>query len=323
MPQRALPDRETQLDMYETMWTIRLFEEEVANYFARGFIHGTYHLCIGQEAAETGVLCGRGPGDVAFGTHRGHGHALAFGVDPGAMMAEIFGKSTGCCGGKGGSMHMVDASVGFMNTNGVVGGSIPHAVGAALALRMQNKRDAVSYCFFGDGASNEGSFHESLNMAGLWKLPVVFVLENNFYGMSTHISESMSDTDLCKRAAPYGIPAAREDGNDFIKVFGAADIARRHAVESGPYLLILDTYRICGHSKSDTGYSYRGREEIEQWKRRCPIACARRYLEEQGAAKREIRERERRAGERIRRAVEFALAGPAPAPESAFLDVYA
>lgn len=253
-----------------TMWRIRLFEEAVDELFARGLMHGTMHLSIGQEASATGVCLAMHEGDHLTSTHRGHGHCIANGADLNRMMAELLAKESGYCRGRGGSMHIADVTMGNLGANGIVGGGIPIAVGAALGLRMQGK-DAVVVSFFGDGATNEGAFHEGLNLAAVWDLPVVFVCENNKYGMSMSTSLSTRVDSLAQRAASYGIAGVNVDGNDVQAVYeAAAQAIERARAGGGPTLLEAVTYRWKGHSKSDKNL-YRTREEIAEWKERDPI----------------------------------------------------
>jgi pyruvate dehydrogenase E1 component alpha subunit len=254
------------------MWRIRLFEEAVDELFARGLMHGTMHLSIGQEASATGVCLAMRAGDHLTSTHRGHGHCIAAGADLDRMMAELLAKETGYCRGRGGSMHIADVSTGNLGANGIVGGGIPIAAGAALGLRMQGK-DAVVISFFGDGATNEGAFHEGVNLAAVWDLPVVFVCENNKYGMSMSTEFSTKLGSLADRAAGYGIPGVSVDGNDVQAVFDVATAAIDRARSGGgPTLIEAVTYRWKGHSKSDKNL-YRTREEIEEWREKDPIAA--------------------------------------------------
>lgn len=252
------------------MWRIRLFEEAVDDLFARGLMHGTMHLSIGQEASATGVCLAMREGDHLTSTHRGHGHCIANGAGLEPMMAELLAKETGYCRGRGGSMHIADVARGNLGANGIVGGGIPIAVGAALGLRMQG-RDAVVVSFFGDGATNEGAFHEALNLAAIWDLPVVFVCENNKYGMSMSTESATRVGTLSDRAAGYGIRGETVDGNDIQAVYDVTStaLARARAGE-GPTLIEAMTYRWKGHSKSDKNL-YRTREEISEWKERDPI----------------------------------------------------
>ena len=252
------------------MHLIRLFEEGAEQAYMRGLVHGTMHLSIGQEASAVGVGIMLEEGDYITSTHRGHGHCIAKGADPKFMFAEFFGKDNGYCRGRGGSMHIADVASGNLGANGIVGGGLPIAVGAALALK-QTKKSNVVICFFGDGANNEGAFHESLNMAAIWRLPVVFVCENNKYGMSTSTEQSTAVKNISQRAQSYDFPGLTVNGNNFAEVATAAS----HAIErarrgDGPTLLECLTYRHRGHSKSDRN-RYRTKEEIDSWIARDPI----------------------------------------------------
>lgn len=253
-----------------TMRTIRRFEEAVDQLFARGQLYGTMHLSIGQEAVPTGVCRVLEPGDRITSTHRGHGHCIAKGADLVRMMAELLGRDTGYCRGRGGSMHIADLAGGNLGANGIVAGGIPIATGAALA-EQQTGSGRVVVSFFGDGALNEGDFHEAANLAAIWELPVVFVCENNHYGMSMPVSRAMKLEHLADRASGYGFPGVTVDGNELQAVADAAaeavDRARRGL---GPTLLECVTYRWKGHSKSDRNL-YRTRDEIAEWQRRDPI----------------------------------------------------
>ncbi|WP_088315501.1 thiamine pyrophosphate-dependent dehydrogenase E1 component subunit alpha [Kineosporia sp. R_H_3] len=254
-----------------TMYRIRRFEEAVDDLFARGMMHGTMHLSIGQEASATGVCAALAEGDLIASTHRGHGHCIAKGADLLPMMAELLAKDSGYCRGRGGSMHIADVAKGNLGANGIVGGGIPIAVGSALAQKLRGT-GAVVVCFFGDGATNEGAFHEAANLAAIWQLPVVLVCENNKYGMSFSTEKSMHVATVAERAAAYGFPGVRVDGNDVEAVFAAAtEAVARARSGGGPTLLETMTYRWKGHSKSDKNL-YRTREEIEQWRADDPIA---------------------------------------------------
>jgi pyruvate dehydrogenase E1 component alpha subunit len=254
------------------MWQIRRFEEAVDDLFARGMMHGTMHLSIGQEASATGVCMALAPDDLIGSTHRGHGHCIAKGAELLPMMAELLAKDTGYCRGRGGSMHIADVSKGNLGANGIVGGGIPIAVGAALAQQMR-RTGKVVVCFFGDGATNEGAFHEAANLAAIWQLPVVLVCENNKYGMSMSTSRSMHVESVAERATAYGMPGVRVDGNDVEAVYAAAvEAVGRARSGAGPTLLETVTYRWKGHSKSDKNL-YRTRDEIEHWREDDPIAA--------------------------------------------------
>lgn len=253
------------------MYLIRRFEEGAEQSYMRGLIHGTMHLSIGQEASAVASCIELTDADKITSTHRGHGHCIAKGADVGRMFAEFFGKETGYCHGRGGSMHIADVRTGNLGANGIVGGGLPIAVGAALSAKRLGRPD-VTLCFFGDGANNEGAFHEALNMAAIWKLPVVFICENNRYGMSTSVERSTAVRQISERAAAYSMPGVTVDGNDFSAVAEAVHHAIARAREgSGPSLIENLTYRWRGHSKSDRN-RYRTKDEIEAWMARDPIA---------------------------------------------------
>jgi acetoin:2,6-dichlorophenolindophenol oxidoreductase subunit alpha len=254
----------------EVMWRIRRFEEAVDDLFARGLMHGTMHLSIGQEASATGACFALRADDAITSTHRGHGHCIAKGADLERMMAELLAKETGYCRGRGGSMHIADVATGNLGANGIVAGGIPIAAGAALAYRLQ-RLDRVVACFFGDGAANEGAFHEAVNLAAIWDLPVVFVCENNKYGMSFSTEKSFAIEDIADRALGYGIPGVTVDGNDVEAVHEAVTAAvTRARAGDGPTLVEAVTYRWKGHSKSDKNL-YRTKEEIAEWRAKDPI----------------------------------------------------
>jgi pyruvate dehydrogenase E1 component alpha subunit len=243
-------------------------------------------------------------------------------MDINRMMAEFLGKETGYCKGKGGCMHIADFSVGSLGANGVVAGGIPIATGAALSQKYR-KSDHITVCFFGDGAANEGAFHESLNLASVWKLPVVFVCTNNLYGMSTHVNQSMNIEDISIRATSYGIKGLALDGNDVMNIYEETKKAKEYVKEHGPMLMVLNTYRWMGHSKSDAQL-YRSKEEVEQWKERCPIKRHRDYLlEHKIFTEKELDEMQQQAADAVKAAVEYAENSPEPKIENIFDDVYA
>ena len=309
-------------EMYEKMLQIRKFEEKVAYFFTMGMVHGTTHLYIGEEATAVGACCALEEHDLITSTHRGHGHCIAKGIDLDRMMAEFLGKEEGYCKGKGGSMHIADLSRGNLGANGVVGGGIPVAVGAGLTTRMK-KIDRIVVCFFGDGAANQGSFHESLNLASIWQLPVLFICENNLYGMSMHVKRHLNIRDLSVRASAYGIPGKTVNGNDVIAVYESVMEAKPYIKEKGPMLIVASTYRITGHSKSDAN-AYRTREEIGAWKKKCPIKAFRKYLIDHKIYTAKTLDRiEKKAVEAIERAVEFSQSLPYPSLDSILDDVYA
>ena len=294
------------------MHLIRRFEEGAEQAYMRGLIHGTMHLSIGQEASAVGICMPLTDADYITSTHRGHGHCIAKGADIGRMFAEFFGKEDGYCHGRGGSMHIADPSKGNLGANGIVGGGIPIAVGAALSAKRR-KTDRVVISFFGDGANNEGAFHEALNMASVWKLPVIFVCENNRYGMSTSTERSTAVANVADRAVAYSMPGVIVDGNNFGEVaqasFEAVERARRG---EGPTLIESKTYRIRGHSRSDRN-RYRTKEEIESWQARDPIEAFEKELVSLGLiTDDEAQAIEAEAEKEIEAAVAFANASPSP-----------
>ncbi|RUU23436.1 thiamine pyrophosphate-dependent dehydrogenase E1 component subunit alpha [Mesorhizobium sp. M7A.T.Ca.TU.009.01.3.2] len=295
------------------MYLIRRFEEGAEECYTRGLIHGTMHLSIGQEASAMGICMPLAEDDQITSTHRGHGHCIAKGAEVKRMFAEFFGKTTGYCKGRGGSMHIADVGKGNLGANGIVGGGIPIAVGAALSSKMM-KTGKVVVSFFGDGANNEGAFHEALNMAAVWKLPVIFVCENNGYGMSTSTARSTAVKNIAERAAAYSMPGVIVNGNIFSEVAEASHqaIARARAGE-GPTLIESKTYRHRGHSKSDRN-RYRTKEEIEDWmSNRDPITLFESELREFGFIDDKGIEAIRDAvAQEIAEGIEFAKASPSP-----------
>jgi pyruvate dehydrogenase E1 component alpha subunit len=315
--------KETMRELLRQMMSIRAFEEMAEQLYTLGKIHGTMHLSIGMEASAVGAIVALRPDDLILSTHRGHGHCIAKGADLNLMMAEFMGKENGYCRGRGGSMHIADVEGGNLGANGVVGGGIATAMGVGLGLKMQ-KRDQVVLCFFGDGAANLGPFHESLNMAAIWRLPVVYICENNQYAMSFSVKRAFAIERISDRAAAYGMPGVTVDGNDLLAVYEAVGqaVARARAGE-GPSLVENLTYRWRGHSKSDAN-RYRTREEIESWQQKCPIERFRAYLIEAGdLTEAEAARIERRAYAAIDEAVAFAEASPEPDLETIEEGVYA
>ena len=259
------------IEMYTTMVKIRLFESKVSELFAANKIPGVVHLYIGEEAVASGVCATLTDADYITSTHRGHGHLLAKGGVIKYMLAEMFGKKTGYCKGKGGSMHIADIELGILGANGIVGGGPPLATGAALAAQYRDT-DAVAVCFFGDGASNQGTTHEAMNLAACWKLPVIFVNENNMYGLSACTLDTMCIADVADRASAYGIPGVVVDGNDVTAVYEATvEAVKRARKGQGPTLIECKTYRHQGHTEGDPGTAYRSKEEIADWKKKDPI----------------------------------------------------
>jgi len=311
------------VSMYRTMLLIRKFEEEVRDRFAEGEIPGFVHLYIGQEAIAAGVMTALRRSDYIVSTHRGHGHLIAKGADVRRLMAEIYGKVTGLNKGKGGSMHAADIKVGVVGANGIVGSGIGLAVGVGLAIKYRGE-DSVVATFFGDGASNTGVFHESLNMASLWELPVIFVCENNNYAATTHVSKALSVKDVAARAKAYGIPGVVVDGTDVIEVFRVAkEMIERARGGGGPSLMEAKVMRVRGHFEGDPQH-YRPKGEGEEWLRRNdPIVKLRNELLRRGlVSEDELRSVEEGVTREVREAVRFARESPYPRPEEALDDVY-
>lgn len=309
--------------MLQRMCEIRYFEEKAEDLYVRGLVHGTMHLSIGMEAGSVGSIATLRPEDLIIHHHRGHGHTIAKGANLTTMMAEFLGKEAGYCRGRGGSMHIADIAGGNLGATGVVGGGIPTAVGIALALQMR-RSDQILLSYFGDGASNEGEFHESLNMASTWKLPVVFICDNNQYGMSMHVTKVMNIQHVSERAASYGIPGRTVDGNDVLAVYEAVlEADERARSGQGPSLIDCLSYRWRGHSKSDRNL-YRTHEEIEEWKAKCPIRRFKQVLIEANIMTADETEAiDQAAKAAIDRAAEEALAFPEPSPENMEDEVYA
>lgn len=305
------------------MYLIRYFEEGAEQSYMRGLIHGTMHLSIGQEASAVASCMELTDEDKITSTHRGHGHCIAKGADVARMFAEFFGKETGYCRGRGGSMHIADIRTGNLGANGIVGGGLPIAVGAALSAKRLGRPD-VTICFFGDGANNEGAFHESLNMASIWKLPVIFVCENNQYGMSTSTERSTAVKRIAERAAAYSMPGETVDGNDFSAVAEAVHRAVARARSgAGPSLVENMTYRWRGHSRSDRN-RYRTKEEIETWMARDPIARFRGELVAHGILDEAAADAIAAAAKQeVDAGVDFARASPAPSLADVTRYVYA
>jgi pyruvate dehydrogenase E1 component alpha subunit len=309
-------------ELHYKMLQTREFEQTAAKLFIQGKVHGTAHFCIGEEATGVGVCSALEKEDYITQTHRGHNQGIGKNMELKRMMAEFLGKETGYCKGKGGCMHIADFSVGSLGANGVVAGGIPIATGAALSQKYRGD-DNITVCFFGDGAANEGAFHESLNLASVWDLPVLFVCTNNLYGMSTHVSKSMNIEDISIRAASYGIKGLALDGNDVVNIYEETKKAKEYVKKNGPMLMVLNTYRWMGHSKSDAQL-YRTKEEVNEWKERCPIKRHRDYLLEQKIfTEKELDEMQQQAAADVREAVEFAENSPEPKIENIFDDVYA
>ena len=313
-------------DTLRQMILIRRFEEATEREFRKGKIGGYLHVYIGQEAVASGILGALKKNDVVFSGYRDHAHALALGSDPGRIMAELFGKSTGLSKGKGGSMHLFDVEHGFYGGYGIVGGHLTLATGAAYALRYQGT-DRVVICYFGDGAMNIGSFHEAMNMAGLWghqgMAPIVFVIENNGYAMGTSVERHSAMTDLLARVHAYDIPGEKVDGQDIFAVREVADRAIKQTRESGkPFCIEAITYRFSGHGAADILQPYRSKDEVEEHKHRDPILILRNRLAEV-VSDADVKKMEDSAAEEVARAVKFAEESPQPRPEELYRDVVA
>jgi len=315
--------QEKMIDMYKKMLTIRTFEYKVKDLFAQGKIVGAVHLSIGEEAVPVGVCSALKKGDYVLSNHRGHGHCIALGVDVKRMMAELFGRETGVCKGKGGSMHLADFNVGMLGASAIVGGGLPLAVGAGLSIKMR-KTDQVAVVFFGDGASNQGTFHESLNLAAIWSLPVLFVCENNQYAESTPVTRVMLVKNIADRAAAYGIPGIVVDGMDVMAVHDSTvEAAERARQGYGPTLLECKTYRYLGHEEGDPWTTYRSQAEVEEWKKKDAINRFRKYLVDKGVlAENEAAEIENDVKNLVGEAIKFADESPWPTPEEALKDVF-
>jgi len=325
--------REELLDILRRMWEIRLFEDKVYDLLGENIIKGASHLYAGEEAVAVGAVAALRDDDLITSTHRGHGHCHARGDSlaegPVAkqehlnkMMAELCGRATGYCRGRGGSMHIADVQKGNLGATGIVGGNIPVATGAALSMKLQGE-DRCVVCFFGDGASNTGNFHESLNMASAWTLPVVYVVENNLYGMSVPFEKVSATPDIAARATAYDMPGVVVDGMDPIAVYEAVSAALARARRGeGPTLIECKTYRWLGHWTGDP-QTYRTREEVEEWKKKDPIAHWRKRLVEEGLyTDAELDAMDKAAADAVEAAAEFALNSPGPDPAHVLDDVF-
>jgi len=307
---------------YKNMLLIRCFEEALADLFTRNLLGGTSHFCIGQEACAVGVVSAADDQDWIVSNHRGHGHVLARGLDPVRVMGELMGRAIGYCGGRGGSQHLCAMDHHFLGTNGITGGGIPIATGAAFALRHQHSSQTV-IAFFGDGASNQGTFHESLNMASLWQLPVLYVCENNGYGMSMPVAASIASGSVVRRADSYAIKGEVCDGMDVLEVRNKTrELLQDVRAGNGPALLELQTYRFCGHSKNDPRV-YRTEEEEEQWQERDCLAITATALMELGMPNEESLALKAQARSCIANAVETCLKAPYGDETAALGGVYA
>ncbi|MDR0584728.1 MAG: thiamine pyrophosphate-dependent dehydrogenase E1 component subunit alpha [Treponema sp.] len=302
------------LDIYLVMKQIRLFEETSFRFFQENKLRGSVHLCIGQEAVSASVMALLDDGDYITSTHRGHGHGIAKSRDLKSAFSELMGKETGFCHGRGGSMHICDLARGNLGANAIVGGGLPIAAGGALAQKLR-KTGHITVAFFGDGASNQGTFHEALNLASVWKLPVVYVCENNGFGISTPVSQSTSVKDIASRAASYDMPGYVVDGNDVTAVLETFSKCKERAKKGeGPSLIEAKTYRWKGHWTGDPEV-YRTREEVAAWMEKCPIKRFKAYLLENGiASEKELLNIDERAQKEVAEAAQFALDSPEPDP---------
>jgi len=310
-------------DMYQIMLRIRAFEERVHKEFGAGHISGFVHLYAGEEATATGACTNLRPDDYITSTHRGHGHLIAKGGRTDLMMAELYGKKSGYNKGKGGSMHIADVDIGILGANGIVGAGIPIAGGAALSAKMRGT-DQVTICFLGDGATNTTRFHEGVNLAACWNLPVVYIIENNMYAESTRICDTCRLVNVADRAAAYGIPGKTVDGNDVLAVYEAVGEAIARARKGdGPTLVECMTYRYYGHFEGDM-QTYKSQEEIAEWMKKDPIPRFRKKLVEMGILTEKGADRiEQEILKELDEAVKFANKSPLPEPEEALEDVYA
>ncbi len=315
-------DKDLLRRLMEGMMVVRKFEEKVFELFGKGMVHGTTHLGIGEEATGIGTGYALHADDYMLATHRGHGEAIGKGCDVNHMMAEILAKETGLNRGRGGSMHICDFDKGVLGANGILGANGPIGCGAALTAKKKGL-DRVCAVYFGDGASNEGAIHEAMNLATVWSLPVMFIMINNTYGMSTPLDKVTKETNLSKRAAGYGMKAVDCDGNNVLEVYDTIKKAREYVVKNGPMLIVEHSYRTSGHSKSD-GNLYRTKDEIGWWKERNPILRLENYLVENNIfTKEQIDEMDKKTTDQIEAAVQFAMNSPSPDPENVLDGVYA
>lgn len=306
--------------MYQDAYTIRRFEEKATEQYRLGNIRGYVHAYIGEEAIAVGAINACRPDDYITSTHRGHGHALAKGAEPKYMFAELFGRVTGYCKGRGGSMHITNMAQGNLGANGIVGGGIPIAVGAALAVR-QKKGDQVVLCFFSDGSANIGTFHESLNMAAVYHLPVIFILENNQYAVSTPIQTVTLVEKLAIRAQSYGMPGINLDGNDAIKVYEAMEEPIRRARKGeGPTLVECMTYRHGGHHINDPG-AYMPADEMQKWKAKDPLIVLEKHLKKALVPQDELEAIRAKVENILDEAIQFGLASPEPSPQEFLAEI--
>lgn len=315
--------KEQLLNFYSTMYRIRRFEEEVFEFYKQGLMPGLAHLYLGEEAVATGACATLNENDYIGSTHRGHGHLVARGADTSKMMAEILGKKDGYSKGKGGSMHIMALDKGILGANGIVGAEIPIATGAAYMSKVKDTKQ-VTLSFFGDAACNQGTFHESINMASAWKLPIVYIIENNLYGISVDKRRVTNIKNLSDRAKAYGIKGVTIDGNDVIKVYETVKEAVEFAREgNGPTLIECETYRWQGHHVGDPG-EYRPKEEVDYWKNKCPIKVFKEEVfKKKVLTKEDLKKIEESVDEEMKQAVEFAKTSPYPDVSEAFTDIFA
>src|SRR5258708_5869490 len=316
--------KQTLLDLFHEMQVIRQCEEQLARSHQRGLVHGACHTYVGEEAIAVGVCAHLGQRDVVFSTHRGHGHALAKGVTPRQLMAELYGRSTGCSHGRGGSMHLFSPEVGMMGTSGIVGPCILQAAGAGYSFKLL-KTDQVAVAFFGDGAANNGAFHEGLNLASIWDLPVLFICENNQFATEVPFQYAAGNPRVGNRADCYGMPGFELDGNDVLSIYEVAgEAVRRARSGQGPTLIECRTYRTRAHAEGMGDFSYRTREDVEKWKERCPIARLKdRLITDGSASAEELDSIADEVTQQIAEAQKFAEASPWPDPATAADHIYA
>lgn len=314
-------DRKTKIELFKVMYKIRQFERAAYELYTRNLIRGSVHLYIGEEAVAAGICSNLTKDDCITSTHRGHGHCIAKGGDVRLMMAELLGKKTGYCKGKGGSMHIADPDIGIYGANGIVGGGIGIAAGLAFASKYFDMKRVV-VCFFGEGASNQGVLYEVMNMASLWKLPIIFVCENNCYALSMSYQCATSNPDIISRVKTFGVEGVSINGNDVEEVYKVS----RKFIENArnyntPGFIEVLTYRWMGHFLGDKEV-YRSKEEVNKWKKKCPIDCYIKKLKESGISEKEIQEIKNEIDKEINQAVDFALESPEPELESIFEDIY-
>lgn len=316
-------NEEKKIEIFTTMKTIRKFEERVEGLYLDGLLPGLVHLYIGQEAVAAGACFAINSDDYIVSTHRGHGHLIAKGGQLDKMFAEIFGKKTGYCRGKGGSMHIADINLGILGANGIVGAGLNIAAGAALSAQLLGS-NKVAVCFFGDGATNRGTFHEALNLSSLWNLPAIFVCENNLYGQGTAYSRQTKVDKISDRAAAYNMAGLTVDGNDVFAVYDAVlNAANKARNNKGPTLIECNTYRWKGHFIGDNGMSYRDQEEVDRWKKKCPILKMQKMLLKEGTlTERAIEEIDAYVNNKVTQAIEYAKSSPEPDPNEVFENIY-